>query len=409
MRPSVPVAVQATVLVIAISRFALAFYSATIFADGDFRLTVPSVFSLHPATWEMPLYLHGPTQYVTLLPLGFTGSYDALARLLLWIYTALIVLAAVLSCRSSAAVSERPVPAMLVFASTLAFPPLLDAFVDREFEVVIVAAWACAYRAALADRLPALGSWIAYISLYKYLPFVTVVLLVARGWWRAVVAFGMTAATILAVTSALLGLGAFLNNTITAKAEMLATGMVSLSAFCSPVTIDGDDASIRADLCRLNRSAALPIYLSLTLGTAALLTVGMRRFRKRGPLQPIDEGWRRALELSVAIVITTTFFYTHYFYLAVLILPLNLLLVRLIDSNYRSYGRLALWLLSYLLLGAFLAPPALVQRWAGIDVPALYAATYAGTIGTLMLLGLILQEYLELSQRTHASAAAATP
>ena len=63
---------------------------------GDFYASLPGAYAetWNPTLWSSPdlkdswgferrTYLHGPTQYLTLLPIVFFNSYAAIARLLL--------------------------------------------------------------------------------------------------------------------------------------------------------------------------------------------------------------------------------------------------------------------------------------------------------------------------------------
>ena len=106
---------------------------------------------------------------------------------------------------------------------------------------------------------------------------------------------------------------------------------------------------------------------------------------------------RRALEFSLVTTICTCFFFGHYYYLIALLIPLTVLLVRYVAEDRR--GALALWGLTYFLLGAFIVPIGLLSRVSGYDVWAMFTRYSIFWYGEVLLMGLLLTEYRRLATR----------
>ena len=118
-------------LVLAVARFAVAFEAGTRFYRGDFYASLPGAYAetVNPALWNSPdleniqsrsaAYLRGPTQYLTLYPLVYLDTYQAIARVLLVVYALAIVLIAVLMHRLLRDVHGEPVAWAPVVISTL--------------------------------------------------------------------------------------------------------------------------------------------------------------------------------------------------------------------------------------------------------------------------------------------------
>lgn len=397
----------AGLIAVALAQFALASYSGVIFREGDFSQTIPGHFDAPLGIAAMPTFFRGPTQYLTVLPLSAAGSYDAVAMILLAVYAVLIVAVAVVMWSTLRRVDRRGPPLAAIMAVTIGFPPLLDAYLGREFEVIIVAAFAAAMWAATLNRLGTTGVLLAYASLYKYIPFIAVPYLVIRRWWRALAAFAVMAAAMLALTYLLFGFERFVNNNVPAKAAGLVTGLVSTPAFCSQVSMkddgpDSDDISIRSDACRFSERSGIPapvIYLTLLGTTLWLFALGMVRLSRSPARHEGVEQWRRLLELSLISILIAGFFYSHYYYLALLVLPLIVVLGRYLSGPRPPAVALALWSVAYVCLGAFLIPPQLAERWWGIDLRVAAQLTHAVFIGELVLTGLVLHCYLQLPAR----------
>ena len=311
-----------------------------------------------------------------------------------------------MSRRAFEKATDRPVPWVPIVAATVAFPPVEQAWVDREFEVVILLAFAALLHAAVHNRLAIVGALIAYISLYKYLPLIAVPYLVLRRWWRSLAAFAAAAALIVLLAHAVYGLEGFASNNIAAKGIELLTGL-NTPAFCAPTEIriqaprrDVSDESIRHDLCVIGaRIAVRPqvLYLAIVGVTAGLFAFGMRRLEQAGRVRTAPaEPWRRILELSIIATISVTFFFTHYYYLSLLILPMNALLVRFTAADGWNTAGLTLLAAAYFLLGFFLIRPGLAYQWSGIDLLVLARDTSVLFAGEMITLGLLLHQYVTL-------------
>lgn len=392
---------------VALAQFALATYSGVIFREGDFSQTIPARFDAPFGIAAMPTFFRGPTQYLTVLPLSAAGSYDAVATFLLAVYAVLIVAVAVVMWATLRHADRRGAPLGAIVAVTIGFPPLLDAYIGREFEVVIVAAFAAAMWAAAGNRLGAAGALLGYAALYKYLPLIAVPYLMLRRWTRALAGFAAATAIMLALTYVLFGFDRFTNNNVPIKAAGLVTGLTSTAAFCSQVSMkddgpDSDDTSIRSDACRLSERAGIAaplIYLTVVGITLGVFAIGMVRLSGSAATGDATEPWRRMLELSLISVLVASFFYSHYYYLALLVLPLVVLLADYLSAAETPAVALAWWGAAYVCLGGFLVPPQLAERWWGVDPRAVAHSVHAVFIGELLVTALILDRYLRLPAR----------
>ena len=126
--------------------------------------------------------------------------------------------------------------------------------------------------------------------------------------------------------------------------------------------------------------------------------------RTRG-VGPVDEGWRRALEISILITICSCFFFAHYYYLIALVIPYSVLLVRYIANKQRAH--LAAWALSYFLVSAFVVPISILTRLAGTDMWARYVVDGWFLYGELLLVWLLMAEYWRIGARVTLESRAA--
>lgn len=407
MNQTLKTTLAVAVMALAIGRFGLSIYSGLIFSGMDFRasfygqdvndLVYDTSNGRGPLDPGSLTYLHGPTQHLTTLPLTYAGSFDTVARILLVVYGLLIPVTALVTWRVLATAQGRPVWWVPVFASTLAFPPLLEAYVEREFEIVITLAFALAYWAVVGNHRATLGALVAYVGFYKYMPLIAVPYLLIRRWWWSLAGFFIATALILTAAHALFGLDRFVNNKVPANAAHLLTSLSSTAAFCNGR--EDDDESVREDLCQLREYLPVPapvLYVVILAVTLAVAAYGFVRLaRAPGVLAESTERWRCVFELSLIVVVATTFFYSHFYYLAVLILPLNALLARFLDEQTWSRIGLIWWGLAYTLLGAFLIPNFLADRLLGTSAWALHVGL-PRLMGEMILLSLTLHQYATL-------------
>lgn len=381
--------------------------------ESDFLETVPpaflnappDLFENFPYSIRSDTYLRGPSQYVTIVPLTFAGSAAAIERILLPIYGVCIVGAALLSRRTLERVSVRSLAWLPFVAATVAFPPVQHALVDREFEIVILLAFAAAMRAVVADRFYGAGALLAYISLYKYLTLIVLPYLVARRWWKSLAAFAITAAAIVLLMHVVYGLEGFRNSNVRIKAAELVTGLWT-PAFCAPTEVqlnmppDLGDESIRNDLCDIGASIGVSpqlLYFTVLVLTGGVFAFGFIRLeRVNHERTAAVESWRRVFELSVLATVAMTFFFTHYYYLSLLILPIHVLFVRFTPAARWHTPGLTLLAASYFLTGCFLLRPGLFHDVVGLDLGSLARQTQALFAGEMLLLGLLLHQYVTL-------------
>lgn len=84
----------------------------------------------------------------------------------------------------------------------------------------------------------------------------------------------------------------------------------------------------------------------------------------------------------------------HYYYLILLIIPFNVLLV--LYLTVRRYGAFALWCTSYFLVSAFVVVMTLMSRVTGFNLwePFVWQGWF--WYGEVLLVGLLLTEYARL-------------
>jgi hypothetical protein len=409
---------RSALLVAVVARIAAAVRAAALTPNGDFRATLPGgyVRTLNPILWNSPdlqtrwafhldTYLHGPVQYLTLYPIAFLDSYRQIAIVLLPIYA--VVLAAALWClrRTCAALAPGQSIAVPLLASTFLFFPLLQAYIQREFEVVVVLALALALWFLVRDKRGMAAAMLAYAAWFKYLPLLFGVYLAIRGWFRAVAVFVVTSAAILGLAHLLFGLPQFFNNNVPRHALRLFT--LSTRGFCADwIGANATLASVRNALCGAQARApwfpANAAYLILCGGIAVVYLAGHRQLARQD-LSRETEAWRRALELSIFTTVCACFFFAHYYYLAVLVIPLNVLLTRYLAAH--ATRRLCAWGLAYFSLSAFVVPTGLLTRALGTDVWAFFMSHGVYVYGELLLIALLLREYWDLAAHGESSAA----
>lgn len=406
----------AALLAIALVRFGAVANRGLTYSIGDFYATLPGAYveKLNPTLWASPdlmdvqgkesFYHRGPTQYLTTLPLSFLNSYRQISLVLLVLYPFLIAGAAFVMWHAFGGPKHDPILLALILTTSLVFYPTLQAYVAREFEIVIMAATAILFADALFGWQTSVGAWTAYLSLYKFLPIALLPLLMARRWWRALAGFAVTAAIMLAAAHVLFGLQNFSSDGfVQSLAVNTLTTIGSTEQFCHGqfdllrYEPQSHDVSVRFALCGINESVPFPAaatYLALIAATLLALGYGFFRAERSAPLAPDLERWRRTLELSAVVVVYVTFFFTHYYYLTVLIVPLTALMARAYQQ--RSARLWVAWAVPYLLLSAFLLPLSQLTKWLHVDVFNLYLTTFVYLPGELLLLGVILYEYATL-------------
>lgn len=412
----------ALLLVVAIARLGFAWQAGLDSNRGDFYATLPGAYAQtwNPALWnssefagndayQRSEYLYGPTQYLTIFPLLFFDTYDAIATVLLFVYLALIVLATWLMWRSFRQWPGVPASAgIAVIASTWLFLPLLQAYGQREFEVVILFATTCALYALLSKRDAIAGMLLGYAAWFKFFPLIFLPYFLLRRQYRAAAGFVAASVLLLGVTEAFLDLSRFA--AVADLARTQATFTIAEEEFCEVWTqaetrhhalANHTRASVKWALCSLEYGWGLwPARWMHTAGLVIAFALGLFAHARlqRFALSDDDERWRRSLEVGL-VLMAPWFLYAHYYYLAFAIVPLNALLVRYLGELAAGHAcrRLWIWGAAYLLLSAFVVPPSVMTRILGTDYWTLYMRSNAYFFGEMLLLGMVLWEYFRLS------------
>ena len=425
---SVPRWLSFGLLALVAARVLFAVRAAVSNTRGDYYASLPGPYvkTINPVLWDSPdmagawgyhldTYYHGPIQYLTLYPVAYLDSYAAIAQMLLPIYV--VVLGAAFWYLRAALRTLVPGITVPVLASTFLFFPLLQALIQREFEVVVFLGLCVALWFLLRDRLNPAAAALAYVAWFKYVPLVFVAYLAWRGWYRAVGVFVLTSAAIIALTQAVFGLEFFFNNNVPEHAAQVFNlwsygfqpgnhGFMYGAGFCHGwIDVETTLANVRHGLCSLSFDAPwLPanlVYLAICAAVAVSYLVTHARL-DRTQLDADQERWRRALEFSVVTTVYSSFLFNHYYYLIVLAIPLNVLLVRLLA--HRAHGRLAAWAFAYVCLSAFVVPTSVLARLTGADVWAFYIKGAWFLWGELVLMALLLYEYAGLTPALRRSA-----
>lgn len=417
-----PKAIAKLLIALVVARVAGVTWSATGRTAGDFYASMPGahVERLNPTLWNSPdlgaawgyhnaTYYHGPTQYLTLYPLSVLDSFAQIAAVLLPAYLAVLALACWCLWQSAQRLGADRSLLVPMLASTFLFFPLLQAYLQREFEVVVTAALAAALLLLLDDRHVLGGVLLAYAAWFKYIPLLFTGYLGLRRWWHGLAAFGVTSAAILAASEWLFGLSHFFNNNVPGHARRVfalwgfyfdrdATGHIYGNGFCEGwMELDSTLTNLRHGLCTMATSHAWinppAIYLTICAAVAAVYLWTHRRLSEKSLARPVELR-RRAIEVSIITTICACFFFAHYYYLIILIIPLNVLLaVYWIDRRRLA---LALWGVTYSLLGAFVVPTGLLNRVTGTNVWEIYVWHSWFWYGEVLLIGLLLFEYARL-------------
>jgi hypothetical protein len=419
---------------VVIARVAAAVWAALTNIRGDYYASLPGAYvrTVNPTLWDSPdmqgawgyhvdTYFHGPVQYLTLYHVAYLDSYAAIARLLMPVYAGVLV--AAFWCLYRAMQLLAPATRLLVplFASTFLFFPLLQSYVQREFEIVVLLALSAALWMLLRDRRNVAAALLAYVAWYKYAPLVFAGYLGLRGWGKAVVTFVATSLAILGLAHAVFGLSLFFNNNVPAHAaqvfnvfnfgfERRADGWLYGVGFCTGwLEIETTLANVRHGLCSV--AARHPwfypnlTYLLVCIFVAAVYVLTHWTLQRRTPLTEPAERWRRALEISIVTTVFVCFLFNHYYYLIGLIVPLNVLLTRYLSRPSALW--LSMWAVAYFLISAFVIPMSVLTTLAGEDVWPIYIKGAWFLYGELLLVALLLREYWGVTQNSDEAVSSA--
>ena len=409
-------------LALALCRLAVATYSGLEYSHGDFYATLPGAYAerLNPELWnshDLRLasgfgrseYLYGPTQYLTIFPLVFLDSYNAVANSLLLPYLLLILLSAYVMWRSFRLCAGNPGSGLVaVIGCTCLFLPLIQAFVQREFEVTILFVTACALYGLLTRREGIAGALLGYATWFKFFPLAFLPYFAVRGRLRSVAGYVVMSAVVLVAAEAFLDLSRF--RTVIELATAQTRANVFADEFCEAWTqpdsrnhaiANSTRAGAKWALCgyqdRWSWFSAPWTYAAYVMLIVAVSIAGYLRLERAPTLADGDERWRRSLE--VGVILTTPFLlYAHYYYLLFALVPLNALLMRYLHEIEagRPCKRLWLWLASYFTLSAFVVPPSVSSELLGIDFWRFYMGHGIYFVGEALLLSLLLYEYVTI-------------
>ena len=281
-------------LAAAVGRIAMAVWAAIWNIRGDYYASMPGAYvrAVNPTLWTSPdmegawgylkeTYFHGPVQYLTLYWVAFFDSYAQIAAVLLPLYIVVIAAAFWVLLQAMRSLTPRPVVVPLV-ASTFLFFPLLQAFIQREFEVIVFFTLALMLWLLLRDRRRAASVLMAYVAGTNTRALVFVGYLGLRRWWGALGAFAAGSAVILGLAEFVFGLGLFFNNNVPSHATQVlnvwsnefrtdAAGHLYGVGFCngwfdSETTL----ANVRHGLCTVSASIRwLPPHLVYLMICAA--------------------------------------------------------------------------------------------------------------------------------------------
>jgi hypothetical protein len=421
--------IKIAIVAIVSLRIVLAIWAAAWNTRGDFYASLPGTYvkTVNPVLWDSPdmrdamgyhldTYYHGPTQYLTLYPIAFLDSYAAIAWALLPVYVVVIALGWLFLHRALRVLAPTERITLPLFASAFLFFPVLQSFIQREFEVVIFTALSFALWQLVRNRTGIAAIAFAYVAWFKYIPLMLLGYLALRGWMKAAAIFIATSIAIVGLTHVAFGLPEFYNNNVPGHAAQVfrvfdygfyadAAGELRGVGFCtgwfeSETTL----TNIRHGLCGFSaRVPALPpnvIYLLICVAVAVAYLITHARLARQAGISAADEGWRRALELSIIITICSTFFFAHYYYLVALLIPYSVLLIRFMTM--KRTAALAAWGVSYFFVSAFVVPTGILSRLSGADVWALYVSGGWFLPGELLLIWLLMREYWRLGTAAEA-------
>jgi hypothetical protein len=430
-------------------------YRGLTFSHGDFYYTMPGEYASrwNPALWNSPdleeargynkgAYYYGPTQYLTLFPVVFLNSYEQIASLLLAAYPLVLIAACVVLWKMLEGqvgrvgqvgqvaqvglvgqVGKVGLPVFLAFA--MAFLPLTQSLVQREFEVVAFLALVAACAWLARGHEVAAGAAVAYLTWFKYWPVVLLGAFVMHRRVKGLAAFVAASAVLLLTAQVAFGLDRFLigrtAGIVGGLLRPLGGGDVlypviergaQKSDFCRQwVGGRGTQVDVRWALCgvedRFAWISAKAVFYALAVVTAALFVWGAVKLERR-PADTETVKWGAIWEVSILTMAGVAFVHAHYYYLIMLLLPLAALLHWY--ATRPQPGRtlkLALWLAAYVLLNALIVPTSWLSALLQRDAWAAYIDSGACLLGMLLLLGLVLWEFIQLTRRTPAMLAAA--
>jgi len=409
------------------------------FTQGDYYFTMPGEYArrLNPALWNSPdmqvalqynhgLYYYGPSQYLTLFPVVFFNSYQQIATALLAVYPLVLLAACVMLVklfdgRAGQAgrvgqVGQAGWLAAAILAMAFAFLPLTQSLVQREFEVVAFLALVGACALVVSGREAAGGVAIAYLTWFKYWPIVLLGSFVLHRRVKGLAAFAAASAALFLAAQLVFGLDHF----IIGKTIRIVGGLVrplgsgevlypviprgaQKSDFCRQwIEGRGTQAEVRWALCGVEDRwpwlSAKAVFAALTIGTAALFTWGSVMLdRRRADTDTVK--WATIWEFSILTMAGVAFVHAHYYYFIVFLLPLAALFYWYVTRPQPGRAlKIAILAVTYVLLNGLIVPTSWLSALLQRDAWQVYLDSGLCLLGTLMLLGLVLWEFLQLTR-----------
>jgi len=410
------------IAIICVLRVVAAVHGGLTYTHGDFYATLPGahVRELNPVLWNSPDlvnssafhrddYLYGPTQFLTLYPIAWFDTYEDIAQFLLVAYGVLLVVACALTAVLLRKRRVGPATLAAVIAGTAFYLPLLQAYVQREFETVVVVVLGIALYAIVTRRKWLAGAAIGYITWFKFFPIVFLFYFVARGWWRAVAGFVTASVAVLAVSHLVFDLRRFAP--VVELVSWSAQSTLNLSDMCYAWLLNNQTfASVRYGLCRIGGPAdfaRLDVVFWIAVGLALLLFGHAFIRASRVVLQDsADERMRRMLEFSFLVAFSAGVFYAHYYYLAQLVIPINVLVYWYSTTSNHRVLKLSALVVVYILLTVFVIPTSITNKLLGVDAWKVYTQHALYLYGQALLIALLLWEYRTLVRRAQLKIAA---
>lgn len=407
-------------LLLASVRFLTVMHSGLDFNKGDFYATLPGPYPEHlnPTLFHSPEFRdrvahstpgfeppwYGPAQYLTLYPIVFLDSYEQIALVLLFVYTALIIASVYLLWRIVAVDRPRQNLAMAaIVTSSLLFTPLLLAWTQREFEVVAFFAMVAAVYFKLQGRPFLAGALFGYMAWFKLWPALFLGYFIIKRRFKAAAAFVAGSLLVLLISHWAFGVGYFFSTSQTVgDGTSIWTLFATGARFCGDYfgAGGGTPANLHWGLCSVADNLPwLPereLFYVLTLSIAAIFIVGFVTLEKHPLPTRAEQSWRTILEVSLVLAAGSFFVHGHYYYLIVFAIPVNALLYRYLTQATPPAKRV-LWCLGFVLLTAFVLPTSLLSSVFQRDVWAFYMDHAIYMYGVLIFVGLLLWEYLAIA------------
>lgn len=406
-------------LLVAGVRFVQVSYQGLTINRGDFSASVPGLYAerLNLTLWDSPdlagsrayhehAYRYGPTQFLTLYPMVFLNSYRQIATVLLGVYACVIAASLFVLARCLRRLGPaQPLTYGVLIAGALMFLPLLFAYQQREFEVVIFLGLVCAAYWLVNGHDLSASAMLAYITWFKFWPLVFVGYFVLRRQWGAVLMYVGASAAVLLAAHVIFDIAYFTNGILTTLPLDYASKAVGAGGgFCGEWngTGTGTFASLRMGFCsvaaRFPWLSARVLFVATVAVASLIFLASYWALERRGLEEPTVRAFRILIELSLFLIAGSLTAHAHFYYLILLLLPIGALAWRYLGTDRPGQRfKLALLAAAYLLLSAFVLPLSVMSRLLNRDAWIFYEQHGLYLYGSLLLIGLLLWEYANLA------------